>query len=182
VLEDVDTAEGIEIRPGAVWTIPPKARAYLLDLLAGGGVQVHLDYLNALYRAVHDLGEAPRTAFGDNGRNLSGAALEIELQPLFQKVHRKRLIRTAAFERRNALILRLLERFAGEPFGDVRTRVSWGPITPKDRSREVQDERVLVSLGIHSRQHAADRLGVESPAAEFARWLDEERAIRSLER
>ncbi|MBI3979650.1 MAG: phage portal protein [Chloroflexi bacterium] len=180
VLENVDAAEDVEVRPGAVWEIPPKAKAYLLDLLAGGGVQVHLDYLNALYRAVHDLGEAPRTAFGDNGRNLSGTALEVELQPLFQKVRRKRLIRTVAYQRRNAMILRLLERFTGAPFGDVRTRVYWGPITPRDRSREIQDERLLVSTGIHSRRLAADRLGVESPEDEFARWLEEERAIRVM--
>jgi hypothetical protein len=38
---------------------------------------------------MHDLSETPRTAFGDAGRDLSGAALEVEIQPLVQKVQRK---------------------------------------------------------------------------------------------
>ena len=46
---------------------------------------------------------------------------------------------------------------------------------PQDRSRQVQDERVLVEAGIHSRRRAADALGVEDPEAEFARWLEETR-------
>jgi hypothetical protein len=44
-----------------------------------------------------------------------------------------------------------------------------------DRSRLVDDERVLVAAGIHSRRRAADELGVEDPEGEFRRWLEEQR-------
>ena len=44
---------------------------------------------------------------------------------------------------------------------------------PLDRSRLVEDERVLVGAGIHSRRRAADELGVEDPEGEFRRWLAE---------
>jgi hypothetical protein len=52
---------------------------------------------------------------------MSGVALEIELQPLLQKVRRKRIIRTAAYNRRNEMVLKLLERFGGEDFGRYLT-------------------------------------------------------------
>jgi hypothetical protein len=49
---------------------------------------------------LHDLSEAPRKAFGDNGRDLSGVVLEMELYPMVQRVARKRLIRNAVYRRR----------------------------------------------------------------------------------
>ncbi len=82
VLENVEESEDIAVRPGAVWNIPEDAKAYLLDLLQGGGVRLHIDYINLLYRILHDISESPRAAFGGTERDLSGVALEIELQPL----------------------------------------------------------------------------------------------------
>lgn len=83
----------------AVWELPEQARAYLPDLLQGGGVRLHVDYLDLVYRTLHDLAETPRVAFGDSGGNRSGVALQTELDPLLRKVARKRLIRTAALRR-----------------------------------------------------------------------------------
>ncbi len=179
VLENVTDSTDIAVAPGAVWEIPPDAKAYLLDLLQGGGVRLHVDYVDLVYRTLHDLGESPRTAFGENRQGLSGVALNTELDPLLKKVQRKRLIRSAAYRRRNELILRLLEQFTGEPFAPYRSRIVWGAVLPQDRSRQVADERALVQAGIHSRRRAADTLGVEDPDAEFARWLEEEARARS---
>ena len=178
VLENIENAEDIAVRPGAVWEIPEQARAYLLDLLQGGGVKLHVDYIDLLYRTLHDLSESPRTAFGDNQRGLSGIALEMELHPLLQKVKRKRLIRTAVYRRRNEMILRILEKMAGESFGNYRSRIIWGPTLPQDRGRMVRDEEILVGAGIHSRRMAMDELGIEDPDAEFQRWLEEEEGMR----
>lgn len=177
VLENVEESRDIAVQPGAVWELPERARAYLLDLLQGGGVRLHTDYIELLYRALHDLAEAPRTSFGDNPRALSGVALEMELHPLLQKVRRKRLIRTAVYRRRNELILRLLERFAGLPTAPYRTQVHWGAILPQDRGRLVEDERTLVEAGLHSRRRAMAELGVEDPEGELERWLEEERRM-----
>lgn len=151
-----------------------RARAYLLDLLQGGGVKLHVDYIDLLYRTLHDLCEAPRTSFGDNRQGLSGVALEMELHPLLQKVRRKRLIRSTVYRRRNEMILRLLELKTKQSFGRPRSRIIWGPVLPQDRSRLVHDEQVLVSAGIHSRRRAMDELGVEDADAEYQRWLEEE--------
>ena len=100
VLENIEDAQDITVQPGAVWEVPESSRAYLLDLLQGGGVRLHTEFIDLVYRALHDLSESPRPSFGDNARGLSGVALDIELNPLVQKVRRKRLIRTSVYERR----------------------------------------------------------------------------------
>ncbi|MBI2885730.1 MAG: phage portal protein [Chloroflexi bacterium] len=174
VLENVEEAQDIAVQPGAVWELPERAKAYLLDLLQGGGVQLHVSYADLLYRALYDLSETPRTSFGDNQRALSGIALEMELHPLLQKVKRKRLIRSAAYRRRNEMILRIVEQQTGQRFGPLRLSIQWGPVLPQDRSRLVADEVSLVSAGIHSRRRAADLLGVPDPEAEWQRWREEE--------
>src|SRR5699024_3277278 len=63
VLEGVDGTEGIRIGPGAKWELPEGARAYLLDLMQGGGAEIHMKYMDLLFRMLHDLSETPRTAF-----------------------------------------------------------------------------------------------------------------------
>jgi hypothetical protein len=173
VIEGVSGSQDIAVEPGAVWEVPEKARAYLLDLLQGGGVKLHTDYIDLVYRTLHDLGESPRTAFGHNPQGLSGVALNTELDPLAKKVARKRRIRTSVYERRATLVLRLLERFAGLDIHGLRPVMRWGPVLPIDRSREVADERGLVAAGIHSRRTAAALLGVDDPDAEWARVREE---------
>ena len=172
VLENVTEAQDIAVQPGAVWEIPEKARAYLLDLLQGGGVNLHIEYANLVLKTLHDLAEVPRSAFGES-KQLSGVALQLELDPLLKKVQRKRLIRGAAFRRRNEMILRILEQYTGESFTPYRTRVVWPPVLPEDRSRLVSDEARLVAAGIHSRRTAAGLLDVADPDAEWQRWQDE---------
>jgi hypothetical protein len=180
VLENVEEAEDITVKPGAVWNIPEDAKAYLLDLLQGGGVRLHIDYINLLYRTLHDISESPRAAFGGTERDLSGVALEIELNPLLQKVKRKRIIRTAVYNRRNRLILRLLEKYRGESFGENRLRVIWSPILPQDLARLVSNEQTLVQSGIHSRRGAMAEVGIKDPEGEFKRWLEERGAILKM--
>jgi hypothetical protein len=182
VLENVETSEDIAVRPGAVWNVPEDAKAYLLDLLQGGGVRLHIDYINLLYRTLHDVSESPRAAFGGVERDLSGVALEIELQPLLQKVNRKRAIRSVVYERRARMILELLSRYTGEDVGDCRPRVVWGQVLPRDMTTAVTNEQALVQGGIHSRRTAMNELGVTDPEQEFARWLQERETILRMNR
>jgi hypothetical protein len=177
VLENIESAEDIAVQPGAVWEIPEKARAYLLDLLQGGGINLHLGYIELLYRIMHDTSESPKAAYGRTDRDLSGIALEIELQPLLQKVRRKRLIRTTVYRKRSLMILRLLKIFTGVDLTRVEPRVSWGMVLPQDRARVVGNETALVQAGVHSRRRAMDELGVEDPEAELKIWLEEREAI-----
>ena len=178
-LTGVTESEDIAVRPGEIWTLPPDAKAELLDLLRGGGPALHVEYVTALYRIIHDLAETPRAAFGDTGgRALSGVALELELDPLIKKTNRKRIIRTHAYRQRNDMILALLDQFTGSAFRAAHHDITWGSILPTDRQREVDDEIALVAAGVHSRRYAADTLGaIDDPDAEFARWLDEQRQL-----
>ncbi|HET9015500.1 MAG TPA: phage portal protein, partial [Thermomicrobiaceae bacterium] len=174
VLENVTGSEGIRADEGAVWELPEASKAYLLDMLAGGGVRLHIDYVELLFRALYDLAETPRSAFGDSGRNLSGAALEVEIQPLVQKVQRKRRVWDSVYRRRNALLLDLFERFGGLELGGARrTTPIWGPILPSDREAAIRGEVALVNARVHSRRTAMSLLGDEDPAAEWRAVLEE---------
>jgi len=173
VLEGVERAEDIAVQPGAVWELPERAKAYLLDLLQGGGVKLHIDFIDLLYRAIHDISEAPRTSFGDNPKALSGVALEMEMNPLMQRVRRKRLVRAAAYKQRNELILRLLQQHTEATYLPVRQEIVWGPVLPQDRGRLVRDEQVLVAAGLHSKRTAMEALGVRDVDAEVTRVREE---------
>jgi hypothetical protein len=180
VLEGVESAEEIKVAPGQVWTIPEESKAYLLDLLAGGGIRLHVDYIDMIYRCLHDISESPRAAYGGIERELSGVALEVELQSLLQKVRRKRTIRTAAYMRRCQMILALHKQFARQDLTNVGLRIIWGAVLPQDRARLAQNEQLLVQSGVHSRRTAMDELGIRDPEAELARWLEERGKILEM--
>ncbi|MEZ4565216.1 MAG: phage portal protein [Thermomicrobiales bacterium] len=178
VLENVDSAEGITVGPGARWELPEGARAYLLNLLKDGGVEQHVAYLDELRTALHDLAETPRTAFGESGRAIAGAALQVELQPLVQKVKRKRRGLASLYRRRNAMLLDLMERFGGAPVGGLRRTIPiWPPILPNDREAEARIGVQLVNAGVRSRRSVAADLGEEDPDAELARIVTEARRL-----
>jgi len=178
VLENVEAGREIKVQPGAVWTLPEDAKAYLLDLLKGGGVRLHIDYINLIYRCLHDLSEIPRAAFGGIEKELSGTALSIELQSLIQKVVRKRLIRTSSYHRRTEMILSLAQQFLKEDLTGISHKVVWAPILPADVIRKAQSEQLLVTVGVHSRRTAMDEMGVKDPNLEFDKWLEERARIR----
>jgi len=181
VLSGVENATDIETFPGSIWELPEKATAQLLDLLSGGGVTLQLDYLKAVLRALHDISEAPRTAFGDNERDLSGVALQVELQPLLQKVDRKRLIRTDALRLRAAMVLQLLDAFTNTNHLDAgEITVTWEPPFPADRTRDIVDATALVAAGLSSRRTSMADLGQADPDAEWKRWQEEQRAVNQL--
>ena len=180
VLENIASAEDIKVQPGALWTIPEDAKAYLLDLLQGGGVRLHVDYIDLLYRSLHDISETPRAAWGGIEKELSGAALQIELGSLIQKVTRKRTIRTNAYYQRNDIILKLAEKYMNENFEQINHRVVWGLILPEDTARQAQNEQLLVQAGVHSRRTAMDEMGIQDPDEEFNRWLEERTKILEM--
>lgn len=181
VLENVEDANGLRVGPGAVWAMPENSKAYLLDLLKDGGLGLHIQYIEALYRMLHDLSEMPRSSFGDHGSqgaggggHSSGVALELMLQPLVQKIVRKRQIWNEVLDRRNRMILKL----AGLPIH--RTHIEWPAVLPKDRAQLVTDEVALVGANIHSRELAATNLGDEQPDVLLEQILAEARHLAEI--
>jgi hypothetical protein len=181
VLENVDGSEGISVGPGAKWELPEGARAYLLDLLSGGGAGLHVQYVDLLFRTLHDLSETPRTAFGDSGRDLSGAALEVEVQPLVQKVARKRRGMDAFYRARNARLLDLLERFGGMALGGLRqTATIWPSALPSDLDASDPNAARHGAGGSLSRRSAVAGLGGGVPEAEWSKVMEEARALAGI--
>lgn len=178
VLENVEDSEDIAVQPGAVWNLPEGARAYLLDLLKGGGVRMHAAYIDLIYRTMHDISESPRAAFGGTERDLSGVALQVEMQSMLQKVSRKRLIRSAAYRKRNDMILRILTQKTGKKFAGLTTRIVWGSMLPQDLVRVAQAEQLLVTTNLHSRHRAMTELGVLDPDAELDRLIKEKEKLQ----
>ena len=180
VLAGVESAEDIAVQAGATWTIPESAKAYLLDLLSGGGVGLHIQYLDAIYRTIHDLAEVPRTAFGQNQQGLSGVALQVEMQPLLQKVKRKRLIRTAAYTRRAQAILKLIDANTGTNHAAAgNIEITWAPPLPSDRTEDINQEAALVAAGLTAHTSAMNRLGVPDPATEWQATLAQARELQA---
>lgn len=182
VLEGVDGSENIKVGPGAKWELPEDAKAYLLDLLGSAGVTMHTECLDQVLRAMHDLSETPRTAFGDTGRTISGAALEVEIQPLVQKVRRKRRGFDTYYRGRNWRLLDLAERFGGVPLNGVRRAVAvWPDILPSDADGEANRLSVLTGADNLSHRTAMAEWGVEDPEAEWKKLLEERAAVTAFE-
>jgi hypothetical protein len=170
VLENIDSAEGLRVGPGAVWTIPQDAKASLLEMLKDGTVNLHLSYIELLYKMLHDLTELPGSGFGrdqSTGGPSSGVAIEQLLFPVVQRVMRKRRIWDQVLDLRNRMMLNL----AGLPV--LRSKIVWPDILPKDRAGIVTQEVGLVASNIHSLATARRALGDEQPELENKQILDE---------
>ena len=93
-----------------------------------------MDYIDLIYRTLSDLAETPRIAFGDAGGDRSGVSLQLELDPLLRRGARKRMIRTAAMRRRDALTRRIAAHHmlpqSARRFEGVRTGIAWAPVVP----------------------------------------------------
>lgn len=177
VLENVEGSDGIAVRPGAKWELPADAKAYLLNLLEHDVIGQHVTFIDTLYRVMHDLSESPRTAFGDSGRDLSGAALEVEIQPLVQKIKRKRRALDRFYRARNRMLLDLLERYGGAPAHGLRRTVTvWPPILPSDEETRVSLVTQQINATILSRRSGMAALGNTDPEREL--FLIEEEITR----
>ena len=165
----------LAVGPGTVWDIPEGAEVELLEWRGQApAVQEHIE---RVMRALHDVAETPKSAFGDSGRLLSGVALEIELQPLIQKTLRKRVWWSAGLRRRNRYILQIAEQKGLGSFAPYRSKVLWPPLLPTDNDAEVRNNVALVEAGLRSRRSAMDRLGEESPETELQLIGVEARAV-----
>jgi hypothetical protein len=174
VLENVDSSEGLRVGPGAIWTIPDGAKASLLEMLKDGTVNLHLSYVELLYKVMHDLTELPGSGFGrdqSSGGPSSGVAIEQLLFPVVQKVMRKRRIWDQVLDMRNRMILNL----SGLPV--LRSKIVWPDILPKDRAGIVTQEVGLVASNIHSLTTARRALGDEQPDLENQQILDEHKEL-----
>jgi hypothetical protein len=172
VTDHTDLAVG----PGTVWDIPVDADVKLLEWQGQApAVQAHIEQV---FRALYEVSETPRTAFGDSGRLLSGVALETELRPIIQRTLRRRAFWNRALRQRNRMILQLAEQHGldgARPgmFAPYRSRVVWPPMVPQDDAQDVRNNIALVAAGLRSHRTAMDLLGAETPEEEIRRVLED---------
>lgn len=133
-----------------------------------------MDYVHLLYRALHDLAQMPRSAFGDLGRSISGVAMELDMAPLTRQVKRKRLTRQAAYRRRTELALTLLQGHGRLNEGPYTVLVTWGDILPRDPGQEAGRLIDLANAGLKSRTGAMADLGLRDPQEEWAKAKTEQ--------
>ena len=97
-----------------------------------------------------------------------------EIQPLIQKVARKRRQWDAFYQERNRRLLDLLERFDGAPIDGLRRTVTlWPNVLPSDSDLAVRSAVALVESGIQSRRTALAILGSVDPDSELDRIATE---------
>ncbi len=175
VLENVNGSDGIAVGPGAKWELPEGARAYLLDLLQGGSSQIHLAYVDHLFRVLHDLSETPADGVRRFGpRSLRGGAggrdpaAGAEGRADAPDVGRR--VRTA---QRDAARPAGAVRRARRCTASARPPTIWPPILPSDRDGAVRNAVSLVESGIQSRRSAIVTLGSNDPDAELAQIREE---------
>jgi len=126
---------------------------------------------------MHDVSEAPRAAFGGTDRDLSGIALQVEMQSLVQKAERKRLIRRVAIRQRNDMVLRILSQMIGAPYTDLSSDIVWDPLLPQDLLNQARTEQLLVNTMLHSRNRAMTELGILNPDIELKAIVKEQRQL-----
>lgn len=180
-LEGVEGTTDIAVRPGAIWELPPDAKAYTLDIAGAAGMTQRLAYHASLLADFHVIGRVPRTALGDTGRELSGSALQHELGPLLRLVARKRLTRTPAYRRRALHVLALLAKFGGAPAVDPSRvpAVVWTDAIAADRADELANAASELALG-RSHEQVLRSVGVEDPASELAARAREEQMLGGM--
>lgn len=159
-----------------VWGgIPPEGDVFNLDL-PQGGPEAAVNYLNLLKQYVHETGNVPEEALGalQNVSNTSGAALQIQYQPLLERTMEKQNCYGVGLLRMNELILKFYEA-VGEielpddvaPADKYRTIINWGNPLPRDSSLELADIATKMGLGLESHKGALKELGEENPDAKL---------------
>lgn len=178
LMSGVDNADDLVVRPGAIWELPPNAKAELLDFLRNGAAAQRLEVLEALRSEMQQAARVPDLALGlKEVANVSGAALNIQLGPLLRLVARKRLSRSEALRRRAQLIARLGAKFQGLPSDTGLTPdVYWTEALPSDRSVELANATAELNLGL-SRETALKRVGFDDAGAELDKRRQEDASL-----
>lgn len=134
VVENAANTDALRVGPGQMWDLPEKSKAYLLDMMSGGGAQLYTNYLNHLNTVFRELAGLPSVAWGDveagTGINArSGAALALQLNPLLQAVARRRLLWQDALIDRCRMAWAIAAKMTGTPnYEAVDINLTWSDL------------------------------------------------------
>lgn len=180
IFKGVREHSDLAVGPGTVWDVPADAQ---VDLLEWRGQAPAVDrHIERVLRALYDVGDAPRSSFGDTEQPFSGVALETQLQPIVQRTLRRRAVWEPALRRIAEYALRLAEQFdldGATPgvYAPYRVRIRWLPMLPRDDDAEANRNIALTSAGLRSHRSAMEALGVLDPPSELQRVLDDRQQL-----
>lgn len=185
-------ASQLEKGPKKVWGgLPKDAQVFNLEL--GTNLAAPMEYLGTIKRAMHELTGVPETALGQQQpiSNTSGVALAIQYQPLMNRFNLKKIQYGIGFERINELVMLTLavkepqtlqyNPDTDPPFkeGQVevldpsdpityQTHTHWPAPLPTDVLIKLNEEQMMMGLGLQSKRGALRALGHEEPEERIA--------------
>lgn len=130
---------------------------------------------------IHDLTSMPESAFGSYQAGVSsGFQLQVQLQPTFAKINKKRVEWNLAFRKiiRDAFILiSKFDKEADLPDGmeNLRIKVIWKDSLPRDRARTVQNIAMMKKLNLMSDYTSMEEYGFDAPEEEKDRIQQEQK-------
>lgn len=192
-------ASNLERNARKVWSGLPKD-AQVFNLESGVNLASHLEYLNMLKLAMHEMTGVPETALGQVQpiSNTSGVALSMQYQATMAKYHLKRTQYGAGLQAINTLVLRTLAiyepgKFVYDPATEgiiqpeyqpealdlldpltYRSEVHWPPPLPLDTLVKLQEISQKMLLGIESKRSALRELGEQFPDEKIQELFDEQ--------
>jgi hypothetical protein len=181
-------ASNLEKGTHQTWSIPNKEAKVENLLFDPQGIEMAIQYLDVVKRAMHEMTGVPVTALGEEQAisNTSGVALAIQYQPLMNRFNLKKTQYGEGFAEVNRLALKTLfmkepEMLVYNPEIDppiqddqlpmldpmdpitYENTVQFQPPLPVDQLVKLNELQVKMALGLESKRGALEELGVEFP-------------------
>ena len=156
-----------------VWGGMPKD-GRVENLTLGGDLRASTNYIADIKKALHEVGQIPEQSLGGEVAisNTSGVALQVIMQPLLEKVARKRALTGEALQKVNKLIIKIgleqgiikgnLDKWKnGDTYAKdlYQNEIIWEDSLPKDKLVEIQAIQLEMKLGLEDRAGGMKRLG-----------------------
>lgn len=164
-----------------VWGgIPKDGDVFNLNLEAD--LSSSLEYVDRLRTMISETGSVPEEALSNlqNISNTSGSSLQLQYQPIVDRVMKKQVCYGIGLKQLNRIILRFYEAVGVldlpedvSPAKKYKTSIQWGQALPRDRSIDLADISTEMGLGIESKKGALKRLGEENPDAKLEEVQEE---------
>lgn len=168
------TAKSLRKGIGNIWSgLPPEANVFNLGL--GEDLSGTMEFLKLLKTSMHELSDVPENALGKLQAisNTSAAALQITYQPLIQQADIKWITYGQGIADINSMLVQIVKKVSPNdklllklPKGDVASDYLIEPVfkygLPQDKTVQLNQASLALSMKLNSRQKIMDELGVKN--------------------
>lgn len=168
----IDNVDNLRVGPGEIWEMKnAESEIDKVEFLSSQLISAHLEVVDQLKRIMLHLSDTPEILFGHSKGegDVSGAEMEMKLEPYIAAIQSKREVWTFAVQRRNRLALQMHEIHNNVKFnGNIDTDVRFDEIVSARIAQRINDATKLVTTEIMSRKTAMSYTGVtQDPEAEL---------------